>query len=233
MKKQVGRKKRRTRWKVEEIWTDYDRHYVMRFKPISAERIVYLQLLRMTRMQGMKTVFLTESELSAAVTISRRTVGIALRLLMRRGALRRVSLTHWGQKLFVVLPHEIPKRAMTPERMALAELKTLNCFTRGPWRMAIYRREKFRCFYCQRHLPETERTIDHVIPRNQGGGDTFDNVVACCRLCNMAKRLKSAKFYLRELRRQRVLSQSQYRSRLAALRALQAGKLRPVLPAAA
>ena len=30
-------------------------------------------------------------------------------------------------------------------------------------------------------------SVDHVVPRSRGGGHSWDNVVACCRRCNLRK----------------------------------------------
>ena len=30
-------------------------------------------------------------------------------------------------------------------------------------------------------------TVDHIIPEDDGGYDTFDNLVACCVVCNSRK----------------------------------------------
>jgi hypothetical protein len=53
-----------------------------------------------------------------------------------------------------------------------------------PSKNAIYRRDGHRCQYCgeTKHL-----TIDHVIPKSKGGGDTWLNLVACCSSCNTKK----------------------------------------------
>lgn len=39
------------------------------------------------------------------------------------------------------------------------------------------KRHKFKC-------SAKNRTIDHVIPKSRGGGNTFENNVCCCRHCN-------------------------------------------------
>ncbi len=50
-------------------------------------------------------------------------------------------------------------------------------------RPAIFARDGFRCQYC--HGPA--ETLDHVVPRSRGGAHTWENVVACCRGCNLRK----------------------------------------------
>ncbi|MFN0092312.1 MAG: HNH endonuclease [Acidimicrobiales bacterium] len=50
-------------------------------------------------------------------------------------------------------------------------------------RRAIFHRDGHRCQYCGRDA----ESIDHVVPRSRGGPHTWENVVAACRRCNLAK----------------------------------------------
>lgn len=50
-------------------------------------------------------------------------------------------------------------------------------------RRGVFGRDGHRCQYCTGPAD----SIDHVIPRSRGGGHTWDNVVACCRRCNVRK----------------------------------------------
>ena len=54
-------------------------------------------------------------------------------------------------------------------------------------RRNIYARDSSRCQYCGKRMPTTELSLDHVIPRSQGGRSTWDNVVCCCVKCNVRK----------------------------------------------
>ncbi|MCL6271434.1 HNH endonuclease [Sansalvadorimonas sp. 2012CJ34-2] len=40
------------------------------------------------------------------------------------------------------------------------------------------------CFYCGRKLHLKEASIDHVLPRSEGGTDVVANKVVCCRTIN-------------------------------------------------
>lgn len=67
--------------------------------------------------------------------------------------------------------------------------------------MAVWIRDDFRCFYCgiqmfdlyQKWLRgEIKRkqallTVDHLVPRSLGGEWRLDNLVTCCRFCNLKK----------------------------------------------
>jgi len=59
---------------------------------------------------------------------------------------------------------------------------------------AILRRDGYKCGYCGCKLKPSasehphRATVDHILPRVQGGTSTFLNLVACCWQCNQTKR---------------------------------------------
>lgn len=63
--------------------------------------------------------------------------------------------------------------------------------------LRVHAREGGRCFYCGVHVnlhtveslatrwPDPRAaTLDHIVPRSRGGGNTDGNVVLACRGCN-------------------------------------------------
>ena len=52
-------------------------------------------------------------------------------------------------------------------------------------RHSVLARDNYTCQYCGQK--GRELTIDHVVPRWVGGPHTWDNLVACCRKCNLKK----------------------------------------------
>ncbi|MEU4684448.1 HNH endonuclease [Streptomyces xinghaiensis] len=55
---------------------------------------------------------------------------------------------------------------------------------RAPWsRRGVLVRDRHRCAYCGRRAT----TVDHVVPRSRGGGDTWLNTVAACAEDNHRK----------------------------------------------
>lgn len=51
----------------------------------------------------------------------------------------------------------------------------------------LFLRDTFTCQYCGELFPQSELTVDHVIPRSLGGGTDWENCVASCRSCNSNK----------------------------------------------
>lgn len=51
----------------------------------------------------------------------------------------------------------------------------------------LARRDEYACQYCGADLGIKHMTIDHVLPRSRGGGNSWDNCVAACGECNNRK----------------------------------------------
>lgn len=54
-------------------------------------------------------------------------------------------------------------------------------------RKSVMMRDNYTCQYCGSQPTKGELTIDHVIPRVQGGETTWENVVCACKRCNLRK----------------------------------------------
>jgi 5-methylcytosine-specific restriction endonuclease McrA len=54
-------------------------------------------------------------------------------------------------------------------------------------RKNILTRDGHACQYCGREFAPAELTVDHIIPKVQGGANEWSNVIACCRACNVKK----------------------------------------------
>jgi 5-methylcytosine-specific restriction endonuclease McrA len=54
-------------------------------------------------------------------------------------------------------------------------------------RFNVLLRDAFTCQYCGQRPHARELTMDHVVPRAQGGLTRWMNVVAACRSCNHQK----------------------------------------------
>ncbi|MCK7472490.1 MAG: HNH endonuclease [Rhodopseudomonas palustris] len=50
----------------------------------------------------------------------------------------------------------------------------------------IIKRDNHRCQYCG--TEKSPFTVDHIVPRDRGGLDTWENLVCACSLCNSRKR---------------------------------------------
>ncbi|MCA9254020.1 MAG: HNH endonuclease [Phycisphaerales bacterium] len=54
-------------------------------------------------------------------------------------------------------------------------------------RRNLFARDSNRCQYCGQKFPTSELSLDHVVPRSQGGGATWENIVCACVKCNIRK----------------------------------------------
>jgi 5-methylcytosine-specific restriction endonuclease McrA len=73
------------------------------------------------------------------------------------------------------------------------EIIVLRKFNRLPQRdvkysrQTLFERDKFRCGYCGRQFMRSELTLDHIIPKSQGGKKTWSNSISACYDCNSKK----------------------------------------------
>lgn len=54
-------------------------------------------------------------------------------------------------------------------------------------RRNIFARDENRCQYCGKKFPTSSLSLDHVLPRSQGGGASWENIVCACLDCNIKK----------------------------------------------
>ena len=52
-------------------------------------------------------------------------------------------------------------------------------------RKNILKRDNNTCQYCGKN--KSEITIDHILPKDKGGNDSWSNLVVACKRCNMIK----------------------------------------------
>lgn len=54
-------------------------------------------------------------------------------------------------------------------------------------RYMLYKRDNGKCAYCGKAISQKEATIDHILPKSQGGLTTWENVALACHRCNCKK----------------------------------------------
>jgi len=54
-------------------------------------------------------------------------------------------------------------------------------------RRNIFARDHNQCQFCGKKFPTTELSLDHIVPRSQGGQSTWENIVCACIKCNVKK----------------------------------------------
>ena len=96
------------------------------------------------------------------------------------------------------LLHDDPKKELRTirESYQFPSVIRLRSYIRIPYskvvlsRRNIMRRDNFTCQYCNK---KSDLTIDHVIPKSRGGGDTWENLTTACEKCNVKKGNKTPK----------------------------------------
>lgn len=81
----------------------------------------------------------------------------------------------------------VSQRIRVPEVITLTDFNRLPTTTVAFSRRNIFKRDRMTCQYCGRRPKGEELTIDHVVPRSQGGGSSWENCVLACIKCNHSK----------------------------------------------
>jgi 5-methylcytosine-specific restriction endonuclease McrA len=96
---------------------------------------------------------------------------------------------------------------MRPAHKRLANVE-LHPAKREQFRREVYKREGGRCFFCKTRVrlhwkgqfdgeqPDDAATLDHIIPKSQGGRYELQNLVCACRICNARRGSRDAGKFL-------------------------------------
>ena len=133
------------------------------------------------------------------VVAARRAFGLLARgqaqvVLQQEDDYRTFSMLDWID-FSASNPPALPQEAVrTPQRLILLpKVILLTVFDQLPCkelkltRSNVFERDKDTCQYCSRILPREQLNLDHVIPRDQGGRTTWENIVCSCIKCNTRK----------------------------------------------
>jgi 5-methylcytosine-specific restriction endonuclease McrA len=103
------------------------------------------------------------------------------------------EMFEWEDWAQLEVLHGKPFIQAVSQRFRVPEVITLTNFSRLPnshvtfSRRNIFKRDHFTCQYCGHQPAQDELTIDHVVPRSQGGQSTWENCVLACLDCNQLK----------------------------------------------
>jgi 5-methylcytosine-specific restriction endonuclease McrA len=202
------------------------------------DHIVYIHLLRHSRLEGKRRLHFSIPWLAQNVNLSTCPTRDAVRRLAALGVLRLVERSKQGHVAEVRLPEEVrgvrvqaraAARAREAARVDRSDIEQVDFMKTIELRRTIHARERGRCFYCLRRVPPRLECLDHVVPRARVGCNSYRNLVSACMECNAQKGERPAEEYLRWLFREHRLGAAELRGRFEALELLAAGKLRPAV----
>lgn len=107
------------------------------------------------------------------------------------GSFQTFNFTQWWE-LSQQTPHPESVRSVS-FRIRIPRVILLLMFDRVPnkevkfTRHNIFERDQNICQYCGKQFERNELNLDHVLPRDQGGPTTWENIVCSCIACNTKK----------------------------------------------
>ena len=117
------------------------------------------------------------------------------KVLVLNASYEPLNITSWRRAVVLLLKGKAEQLEQGGEFIysgfPLPTVIRLRYYVRVPYkeipltRRNVLERDTNTCQYCK--AKGDQLTIDHVIPRSRGGGDTWENLVAACVRCNVRK----------------------------------------------
>ena len=116
------------------------------------------------------------------------------KVLVLNASYEPLNITSWRRAIVLLLKGKAEQLEHN-DRIMYADVPfptviRLRYYVRVPYkeipltRRNILERDRNTCQYCG---VKEQLTIDHIIPRSRGGGDTWENLVGACVRCNVKK----------------------------------------------
>ena len=200
------------------------------------EQAIYLYLIRHTRLLGKE-----EECIGFKSAVRQMAFGVGehgrpmaestayekLRSLESKGYIRKIRTEHRGTVVGVFLPWEISDLIPANNQAIFVDIEDMDFSDVPENRNRILERENRCCFYTLKPLDNRNFVIDHVVPRSNGGGNGYRNVVASSLEANNRKGSMAADDFIRKLFREGFLNEEELEGRIKALEQLRNGELRP------
>ncbi len=127
------------------------------------------------------------------LTTAKHAIGLVYQCVARAVDPVDCSLHRFQSWSDLRVPEDTPCIRTPSQRIPVPEVVVLERFGRVPRRGVpfnrrnLFVRDHYRCQYCSRPLEGAEITVDHVLPRVQGGTSSWENCVLACIPCNRRK----------------------------------------------
>ncbi|MGB3205719.1 MAG: HNH endonuclease [Crinalium sp.] len=117
------------------------------------------------------------------------------KVLVLNASYEPLNITSWRRAVVLMLKGKAEQvehngKMLYPD-FPLPTVIRLRHYVRVPYkeipltRRNILHRDGHSCQYCR--CTGDDLTLDHVLPRSRGGGDTWENIVTACVRCNVKK----------------------------------------------
>ena len=150
---------------------------------------------------GLSVLVLNRSFMAVHITSVRRAISLLYRHIaevvhIEEGQFSAYSIDSWRELSSLHSEFRTPEqdwiRAVGYELQVPRVIRLTSC-DRTPKhglrfnRRNVFARDDNRCQYCGKRFPTSELSLDHVIPRSQGGLTSWENIVCACVRCNVRK----------------------------------------------
>lgn len=106
-------------------------------------------------------------------------------VLVLNASYEPINITSWKRAIILLVKEKATVvSAKVIKLIDYVRVPVSHIMKMRPSRALIYKRDGHQCQYCG---STRSLTIDHIIPKSRGGGDTWLNLVVACNKCNTKK----------------------------------------------
>ncbi|MDJ0577008.1 MAG: HNH endonuclease [Xenococcaceae cyanobacterium MO_234.B1] len=123
------------------------------------------------------------------------------KVLVLNASYEPLNITSWRRAVVLLLKGKAEQleheKQLIYANVPLPKVIRLRYYVRVPYkeipltRRNVLERDRNTCQYCK--AKGDQLTLDHVVPRSRGGGDSWENLVAACVRCNVKKGSRTPK----------------------------------------
>lgn len=199
------------------------------------EVCLYLFLIRNTLFLGNETGVFPINSIAKECRAGRGNMGGSmspsnvrniLQMLNTAGLVKIEDTQNTGTIISVKWPWEVSGFAQEICSIESLTLDEIDFYDIIENRKFIFLRDKWVCVYCSKKLNENNSVIEHIISRPEGTNHYY-NLVASCRTCNNRKGSDSFETHLRNLYRESVISDVEFRVKNEYINAVLNMKIKP------
>jgi 5-methylcytosine-specific restriction endonuclease McrA len=117
------------------------------------------------------------------------------KVLVLNASYEPLNITNWKRAIVLLIKGKAEElehdNTFIYQTFRLPSVIRLRYYVKVPYkdipltRRNVFERDKNACQYCS--YKGDQLTLDHIIPRSRGGGDSWENLVAACVRCNIKK----------------------------------------------
>jgi DNA-binding transcriptional ArsR family regulator len=199
-------------------------------KDVSAfGRLIYSALLVKSIKEASLELVVPAKAIAVATGLSQQSVNRHLRLLEKTGLVRITDRSRFGFHVLLTNLESIIATLADKIGSNGLDIEAIDFYSARRYVDILLARQGGRCIYTLRGLKPENTQLDHLKPVSRGGDNSYRNIVACTFEANTRKGDKDPIEFLRQVFREGIISEEEFKAQVELLKQISSGELKPDL----